>query len=121
MARPMPMALAAAVAVLALAPGAAAAEPSPTGPPKPIELRAGWEVLDPTTPSAPAQPVTVPSAFEGVARAPQFGGTVKLYRLQFTAPDVEDYRWAFRFEQVRRRATVSLNGRRTCSKRNAQR
>lgn len=60
----------------------------------------------------PWRPAKVPSAFEGLARAPQFGGTLKLYRLRFTAPDVEDYGWAFQFEQVRRRATVSLNGRR---------
>jgi beta-glucuronidase len=108
---PLSTALAAIAAVLALAPSAAA-EPSASGPPKPIELRSGWEVRDVLEPSAAARPVTVPSAFSGVARAPEFGGTLKLYRLQFTAPDVDDYRWAFRFEQVRRRATVSLNGRR---------
>ncbi len=75
-----------------------------------------------TAAKAPAQaaqaggdwhPATVPSAFEGgVARAAQFGGTLKLYRLRFTAPNVADFTWAFQFEQVRRRATVSLNGRR---------
>jgi len=144
MPRPMRMALAA-VAALALAPGAAtAATPKipPTGPPKPIQLRAGWEVRDLITPPTPVQPgpppetspsvarasgrlparaaqtggpwrpANVPAAFEGLARAPQFGGTLKLFRLRFTAPKVDGYDWAFKFEQVRRRATVSLNGKR---------
>jgi beta-glucuronidase len=53
----------------------------------------------------------VPSSFDGVARAPRYGGTLKLYRLRFTAPNVAGFSWAFQFEQVRRRATVSLNGR----------
>jgi beta-glucuronidase len=121
---------------------AATPRPSPGQPPKAIELRAGWEVRDLITPPTPAQPspppetspsaaraaarvpgraaqaggdwrpATVPSSFEGLARAPFFGGTLKLYRLRFTAPDAEGYDWAFAFEQVRRRATVSLNGRR---------
>lgn len=123
--------------LLAVLPAAAQAAP-----PKPIQLRAGWEVRDMLAPPAPPQPapppesapaaarassvlparraqvqsdwraVRVPSAFEGLARAPQFGGTVKLYRLRFKAPDVAGYAWAFRFEQSRRRTTVSLNGRR---------
>jgi len=133
------------VAVLALVPSAATAatpKKAPSGPPKPVQLRAGWEVRDLITPPTPAQPApppesspsaaraarrlparaaqsgsdwrpaNVPSAFEGIARAPQFGGTLKLYRLRFTAPKTTDYSWAFEFEQVRRRATVSLNGKR---------
>jgi len=135
---------AALVAALALAALTAAvtAPPANAGPPRPIELRSGWEVRDLITPPTPPQPApppetspsaarasariparpaqaggdwrpaTVPSVFEGLARAPQYGGTLKLYRVRFTAPDVEDYSWAFQFEQVRRRATVSLNGRR---------
>jgi beta-galactosidase/beta-glucuronidase len=127
----------AAVVALALAPGAAAAAT-----PKRIELRSGWEVRDMVTPPTPTQPgpppetspsavraslrapaqsaqaaggwrpATVPSAFEGLARSSQFGGTVKLYRLRFTAPDAKGFTWAFHFEQSRRRTTVSLNGRR---------
>jgi beta-glucuronidase len=137
--------LIAAVAALALAPGAAVAatpDSAPKGPPKPVELRAGWEVRDLITPPTPVQPgpppetspsaarassrlpaqgaqaggdwrpVAVPSVFEGLARAPQYGGTLKLYRLRFTAPDIAGFGWAFQFEQVRRRATVSLNGKR---------
>jgi beta-galactosidase/beta-glucuronidase len=144
MLRPMRTALAA-VAVLALLPSAAAAatpKKAPSGPPKTVQLRSGWEVRDLITPPTPAQPApppesspsaaraarrlparaaqsggdwrpaNVPSAFEGIARAPQFGGTLKLYRLRFTAPNVKGYSWAFKFEEVRRRATVSLNGKR---------
>src|SRR5688572_19964935 len=84
----------AAVAALAVVPATAtAATPKtpPSGPPKPVQLRSGWEVRDVVDPPTPWRPANVPSAFEGVARAPQFGGTTKLYRLSFTAPDVEDY------------------------------
>jgi beta-glucuronidase len=81
------------------APAAARASAKPL-PPQPAIAASDW------------RPVRVPSAFEGIARAPQFGGTVKLYRLRFMAPAVDGYSWAFRFEQARRRATVSLNGKR---------
>jgi beta-galactosidase/beta-glucuronidase len=95
------------------------AAPAPAQPAPPAETAPGAAAARaPRLPAGAAQapgdwrPATVPSAFAGVARAPEFGGTLKLYRLQFTAPDVADYGWAFHFEQVRRRATVSLNGRR---------
>ena len=130
------------LALLPGAATAATPKSSPSGPPQPIELRSGWEARDLVTPPTPVQPApppesspssaraggrvpaqaaqaggdwhpaTVPSSFEGLARAPRYGGTLKLYRLRFTAPKVKDYSWAFQFEQVRRRATVSLNGRR---------
>jgi beta-galactosidase/beta-glucuronidase len=58
------------------------------------------------------QPTSVPHVFEGLTSTPLFGGTVKLYRLRFQGPDVAGFRWVLRFEQARRRATVSLNGRR---------
>ncbi len=58
------------------------------------------------------RPVKVPSVFYPQARAAQFSGTVKSYRLSFRAPNVEGFDWAFAFEQARRRATVFLNGRR---------
>jgi beta-galactosidase/beta-glucuronidase len=129
-------AIAAAVAAAAMSATALAA------PPEPIQLRSGWEIRDLTTPPTPAQPpppvegepasvaaarsipaqpaqaptdwrpATVPGVFNGVARRAEYGGTVKQYRLRFTAPDVEGYTWAFAFEQARRRAVVSLNGRR---------
>jgi len=56
------------------------------------------------------RPVRVPSVFDPDARPELFGGTVKEYRLRFVGPKAPGYRWAFRFEQVRRRATVYLNG-----------
>lgn len=93
----------AALATTALAPTAAQAQA-----PQPIPLRAGWEVRD----GASWQPARVPSVFAPLARAEDFAGTVKRYRLRFEAPDVDGYAWALRFEQVRRRATVLLNGRR---------
>ena len=54
----------------------------------------------------------VPSVFATDAAPELFGGTVKVYRLRFTAPRARGFRWAFRFEQARRRSTVVLNGRR---------
>jgi beta-glucuronidase len=138
----MALAAVAALTLLPATATAATPKSAPSAPPKPIQLRSGWEVRDVVTPPTPVQPgpppetspsaaraarrlparaaqtggpwrpANVPSAFEGVARAPQFGGTLKLYRLRFTAPNVKDYSWAFKFEQVRRRATVSLNGKR---------
>lgn len=56
-------------------------------------------------------PVSVPSVFDPDAAPELFGGAVKQYRLRFLAPRAKGFRWAFRFEQVRRRATVYLNGR----------
>ena len=129
--------LLAALAVLVSASATADAAP-----PSPIQLRSGWEIRDlatPPTPPQPAPPVegqpaaarsaraipaqpaqapgdwraaTVPGVFSGLARRAEYGGTIKQYRLNFTAPDVEGYTWAFQFEQARRRAVVSLNGRR---------
>ncbi len=93
--------------------------PAPAQPGPPVESGPGAaRVSAATAPARAAQAPSgwraarVPGAFEGLAHAPLFGGTVKQYRLRFTAPDVAGYRWAFAFEQVRRRATVSLNGRR---------
>ncbi len=56
-------------------------------------------------------PVSVPSVFDPDAAPALFGGTVKQYRLRFVGPRAKGFRWALRFEQVRRRATVYLNGR----------
>jgi hypothetical protein len=128
----------AAVALLSAACATAAA----AGPPQPVPLRSGWEIRDLTTPPTPAQPAppvegqptaarsarmipaqpaqaggswhaaSVPGVFAGRARRAEYGGTVKQYRLRFTAPNIAGYTWAFHFEQARRRAVVSLNGRR---------
>jgi len=137
MRRAIPSTVAALAALAAFGTTAAAA-----GPPRPLELRSGWEIRDLTTPPTPAQPAppvegqptaarsarripaqpaqsvsgwrpaTVPGVFFGVARRAQYGGTVKQYRLRFTAPNAKGYGWAFRFEQARRRAEVFLNGKR---------
>ena len=58
------------------------------------------------------QPARVPGVFDPDAAPRLFGGTVKEYRLRFTAPRTRAFRWALHFEQARRRATVWLNGRR---------
>ncbi|NLT07226.1 MAG: hypothetical protein GXY03_13095 [Solirubrobacterales bacterium] len=93
--------------------------PAPPQPPPPLETSPSAAAS--AAPRAPAQaaqapsdwrPARVPSAFSGVARAAEYGGTEKLYRLVFTPPAVEGYEWKLRFEQVRRRAVVSLNGQR---------
>ncbi|MEX1140813.1 MAG: glycoside hydrolase family 2 TIM barrel-domain containing protein [Thermoleophilaceae bacterium] len=142
MRRPTCLAIAAAAALTLAPGAPAAGAEQPKRPPRPIELRSGWEIRDVATPATPAQaappaetqgararaaarlparpaqaagewrPAKVPGVFHPLARAEHFGGSVKLYRLRFEAPDVEGYAWALRFEQVRRRATVSLNGRR---------
>ena len=62
--------------------------------------RRGWE------------PVTVPHVFDPKAAEAGFGGTVGWYRVRFTAPPAaKGLDWELRFEQVRRRARVWLNGR----------
>jgi len=58
------------------------------------------------------QTTRVPGVFDPDAAPELFAGTVKHYRLRFVAPRARGYRWALRFEQARRRATVFLNGRR---------
>jgi beta-glucuronidase len=90
------------------------AQPAPPAETAPATARASAAKAPAQAAQSPSawRPARVPAAFEAVARAPLFGGTVKQYRLRFTAPDVAGYGWAFNFEQVRRRATVSLNGRR---------
>jgi beta-galactosidase len=55
-------------------------------------------------------PVSVPHVFDPRPLDALFGGTVGWYRLQFEAPPVAGYDWMLRFEQIRRVATVWLNG-----------
>lgn len=56
-------------------------------------------------------PATVPGVFTPDAEPSLYPGTVKEYRLRFTAPATRTFDWALRFEQVRRTAAVYLNGR----------
>ena len=96
------------------------AVPAPPQPGPPEESEEGQESLRGPKPLVPRasqvergwRAVRVPSVFDADARPELFGGTVKLYRLRFRAPRAKGFAWAFRFEQSRRRTTVSLNGRR---------
>ncbi len=71
-------------------------------------LAAGWGRATPTN---GWKPVQVPHVFDATPEKAEFGGTVGWYRLAFDAPATEGFDWALRFEQVRRRARVWLNGR----------
>jgi len=96
---------------------AGAAPPAPQPPPpdeseEGQENRVGGKVRGRASQAEVAwTPVSVPSVFDPDAAPELFGGAVKQYRLRFLAPKARGFRWAFRFEQVRRRATVYLNGR----------
>jgi beta-glucuronidase len=98
--------LAALAALLACAPVAAGAE----GPPRPVLLDQGWEFQ--ATPGGPWKRVSVPHVFDGRANEAGFDGTTGTYRLRFRAPaTTAGFGWGLRFEGVRRRAQVLLNGR----------
>ena len=72
-------------------------------------LREGWAGRQPTR---GWQRVSVPHVFDPKAAEAGFGGTVGWYRVRFTAPKAQaGFDWELRFEQVRRRARVWLNGR----------
>lgn len=72
-------------------------------------LAAGWGR---SSPASGWEGVEVPHVIDGTPEKAEFGGTVGWYRLAFTAPaSGEAFDWALRFEQVRRRARVWLNGR----------
>ena len=81
---------------------------------------------DGTTPPAPPAPAAraarepgewhatrVPSVFDARALPELYPGTVRRYRVLFEGPATPPgFRWLLRFESVRRRAGVFLNGRR---------
>ncbi len=72
-------------------------------------LRERWSARQPGRGWAP---ITVPHVFDARAAEAGFGGTVGWYRVRFTAPrGTRGFDWELRFEQVRRRARVWLNGR----------
>jgi hypothetical protein len=91
-------------------------------PPPAATLDQGWEYLpDPTdaglSAGLPAREVggwtavSVPHVFDPRPLDNLYGGTVGWYRLRFQAPPTPpSYGWTLRFEQVRRVATVWLNG-----------
>ena len=115
-----PLAVLAALAVLlVVAPIAAAAPPAPVSldgsgwqlhhDPDNRGLAAGW---DAGGPSGGWAGVSVPSTIEPQPLAKYFKGTVAWYRLHFQAPATPaGYSWALRFDQVRRKSEVWLNGR----------
>jgi beta-glucuronidase len=109
----------AAAVVLALPRAALAADP-----PKPIALSQGWQwAADASDEGLKLswqsgqdgfgwEPATVPHVFDARTDPDLFFGSVGWYRLAFNGPAAgPGGRWAVRFEQVRRRARVWLNGR----------
>ncbi len=94
------------------------------GVPAPMPLASGWEFRPDTAdrglragwparlPARGWQRVAVPHVFDAKAAEAGFGGTVGWYRVRFKAPPARGgFDWELRFEQVRRRARVWLNGR----------
>ena len=83
----------------------APASAAPSAPPTPAGRAA----------QAPGEwrPAQVPGVFDTRALAPLYPGTVRRYRVAFRGPSTpRGFSWLLRFESVRRRATVLLNGRR---------
>lgn len=97
------------IAVLAAALGLAAPAGAAAPLPAPVPLTRGWEFQ----PAGGAwKRVTLPHVFDGRPAAELFAGTTGVYRLRFRGPATRDGgAWALRFEGVRRRARVLLNGR----------
>ncbi|MGI8558244.1 MAG: glycoside hydrolase family 2 TIM barrel-domain containing protein [Solirubrobacteraceae bacterium] len=96
--------LAALLCALALPACAAASTPSA------MPLRDGWKLR---VAGQPARTVSVPSVFDARARQSEFNGTTAVYQVQFRTPQTpHGFGWGVRFEQARRTAVVSLNGRR---------
>jgi hypothetical protein len=63
--------------------------------------------------NGPWQPARVPSVFDTRALPSLYPGSVRSYRVSFTGPPTpRGFGWLIRFESVRRKATVFLNGRR---------
>ncbi len=112
------------LAFLAMAAPASRAEQSLL-PPLAADLNTGWEVAyDPGNRGLTEnyksgrfdqdwRDVEVPHVFNATPVDSQFLGTIGWYRLKLTTPATPaGFSWALRFEGVRRRATVYLNGRR---------
>src|SRR4051794_34669493 len=96
-------------AVLVLVAGAAApARAATVHPPSPVALTTGWTF----TPAGGApRAVTLPHVFDPRALPRFFRGTTGTYRLTLTPSALPPgFIWGLRFEQVRRVATVTLNG-----------
>ncbi|HEX2084370.1 MAG TPA: glycoside hydrolase family 2 TIM barrel-domain containing protein [Solirubrobacteraceae bacterium] len=93
--------------VLALGPGAAPASAEVRGS---VPLNEGWEFADQA--EGPWRAIRLPHVMDPEPSSEVWGGRVAWYRLRFQGPRTgEGDAWALRFEQVRRRAQVFLNGR----------
>ena len=114
-------ALAVAVALVLAAPGAAHAADHPPGP---VSLAQGWQfAVDPADQGTLQnwqsgqdggawEPATIPHVLDARTDPEVFFGSIGWYRLTFTGPQTSPgLGWAVRFEQVRRKARVWLNGR----------
>jgi hypothetical protein len=97
-----------AACVLAAAAGPAAA--APAGPPQARSLdAAGWQY---STDRARWQPVQLPHVFDPRPDAGTFKGLVGYYRVTLHTPaQAPGFTWGVHFEQVRRSATIFLDGR----------
>ena len=95
--------------LLALAALLAPATAGAATPPRPVELDQGWQ-FGPGA-DGPFKPVRVPHVFDGKAEESLFDGRIAWYELKFQGPRTnEGWGWDIRFEGVRRRAEVFLNG-----------
>lgn len=95
--------------------GAGAIGRSAASPPRAQTLTDGWEFRLGASYEADAsdwEQVSVPHVMDGRPLASSFPGTVGWYRLRFQAPAAPSgYDFALAFGEVRRKATVYLNGR----------
>src|SRR3712207_6543635 len=104
--RRWPLLLATVWSLSVAAPAVAAADP-----PRPVALDRGWELADRA--EGPWRETAVPSVIDPKPTKDVFDGRIAWYRLTFEGPQTpEGHSWGLRFEQVRRRAEVFLNGRR---------
>ncbi len=121
---PLRLAVTTLLAFLAMAAPASRAELS-ISPPPAANLASGWEIkYDPDNVGVKQgyesgrfdedwKDVEVPHVFNAKPIDDQFLGTIAWYRLKLPTPVTPaGFSWALRFEGVRRKATVYLNGRR---------
>ncbi|HEX8122992.1 MAG TPA: glycoside hydrolase family 2 TIM barrel-domain containing protein [Solirubrobacteraceae bacterium] len=94
-----------ALALLAFAPATARAEVRGS-----LLMHDGWEFADQA--EGPWQTIEVPHVMDPEPTSAVWAGRVAWYRLRFQGPKTQDgHAWSIRFDQVRRRADVFLNGR----------
>jgi Glycosyl hydrolases family 2, TIM barrel domain/Glycosyl hydrolases family 2, sugar binding domain/Glycosyl hydrolases family 2 len=109
-----------------LAPASSALAPASSGvPPAPLQLVSGWQYLaDPGNVGLRDgwgqggaarlgwSAVSMPNDFNPIVSNASYGGSVGWYRLSFKGPPaLADRSWNVTFQEVRRNATVWLNGR----------